>query len=463
MTTTDVAQPGFERARLITLLEAERRRFVAEHPRSAELFERASRLLLTGVPMNWMRKWASPFPIFVDSARGAEVVDVDGNRYADFCLGDTGAMTGHGPSAVRESIERQLGHGITHMLPTEAAIDVATELQSRFGMEAWQFTVSATDANRFAIKLARRVTGRAKILVFNRCYHGTVDETFAMLDEFGEVIPRSASLGPPVPPALTTKVVEFNDVDALERALAASDVACVLAEPALTNVGIVLPEAGFHERLRELTRLHGTLLILDETHTLSAGPGGMTRAEGLEPDILVLGKAIGSGVPAGAVGLAPELARGIEEGPAGVAELEEGIGTGGTLAGNALSIAAMSITLQRVLTADNFEHMIALAQRWQQGVEEVVERLGLPWHVTRLGARAEYHFTPRRPRAGSDLAAIGDVELEDYLHLGALNRGLLMTPFHNMALMSPETTPAQVDLHTQVFAELAGDLVRTNP
>ena len=294
-----MTKPILERHRLQSLMDAEQKDFLAKHPKSKALFERARKSLLGGVPMNWMAKWAGGFPPFVSEALGAEFTDVDGHRYVDFCLGDTGAMTGHSPAATVSAAQQQLARGITLMLPGEDAVWVGEELQKRFGLRYWQFALSATDANRFSIRLARHITGRGKILVFNWCYHGTVDETFITLEN-GVSKARRGNLGPPVDPSATTKVVEFNDLEALERALQPGDVACVLAEPVMTNIGIVHPDPGFHQNVRELTRKHETLLILDETHTICAGPGGYTRAENLDPDFLVFGKPIGGGVPGAA-------------------------------------------------------------------------------------------------------------------------------------------------------------------
>jgi glutamate-1-semialdehyde 2,1-aminomutase len=440
---------------LAELHAREERRFTEAHPRSRELAELAVATLFEGVPMHWMRKWPGGFPVFVREARGARFVDVDGIEYVDFCLGDTGAMTGHAPEPTLRAIAEQAAKGITLMLPTEDALSVSAELTRRFGVSAWQFALTATDANRFSIRLARHVTGRPKVLVFNWCYHGTVDETFAAL-EGGMVAARRGNLGPPVDPAETTRVVEFNDAEALERELAHGDVAVVLTEPALTNVGIVHPEPGFHDALRELTRRHGTLLAIDETHTICCGPGGYTAAHGLEPDIVTIGKPIASGIPAAAYGFSEELASRL----AGSIELEDVDvgGVGGTLAANALSLAATRATLEEVLTEAAFARMIPLAERWTEGVADAIAEAGLPWHVTRLGCRAEYLFGPDRPRSGSEAHAAGDYALERYMHLYALNRGILLTPFHNMALMSPATTEADVDLHTEVFREAALEL-----
>ena len=445
-----------DRDRLASLSQAEIERFRAAHPRSAELYERARHSLLDGVPMNWMVEWASPFPLFVDEASGARFRCVDGHEYVDFCLGDTGAMAGHGPTPTIAAVERQMRRGITHMLPTEDAIAAGEELGRRFGLPYWQFTMTATDANRFSIRLARQATGRSKIVVHDHCYHGSVDETFATLDPDGRVVASEGSVGPPVDPALTTRVVPFNDVAALEQALADEDVAAVLVEPALTNVGIVLPEPGYHDALREITRRTGTILIIDETHTICAGPGGMTARDGLEPDMLVIGKTIGGGIPAGTYGMTESVAERVR---ATMPERTDVGGVGGTLAGYALSLAAIRATLGEVLTEDAFARMIPLAERWEAGVNDVIGSRGVPWHVTRLGARAEYHFMPTLPRDGAEQAAHADAALERFLHLFVMNRGVLMTPFHNMALMSPVTTAADVDRHTEVFAEAVDALV----
>jgi len=432
------------------LLDDELARFERDHPRSRDLAGRARANLLGGVPMHWMVRWPGGFPVFAVEASGARFRDADGLEYVDFCLGDTGAMAGHSPEATVRAVAEQAARGITLMLPSEDALVVAAELTRRFGVPRWQFALTATDANRFAIRLAREITGRPKVLVFNWCYHGTVDETFATLDSGGRVVEREGNLGPPVPLDETTRVVEWNDAEALERALAHGDVACVLAEPALTNIGIVPPEPGFHDTLRELTRRHGTLLIVDETHTLCAGPGGCTRAYGLEPDVLTVGKSIGGGIACAAYGFTEEVAARVD---AAITRDESDVGgIGGTLAANVLSLAAMRATLEHVLTDDAFAHMTRLGARFEAGVQAAIDRHRLPWHVTRLGCRVEYLFRPDRPRTGSDAAAGGDHSLDRLIHLWALNRGILLTPFHNMALMSPATTEVDVDRHTDVFA-----------
>jgi glutamate-1-semialdehyde 2,1-aminomutase len=436
-----------DRVHLGRLIEQERARFATTHPRSAAAFQRARGPLLQGVPMNWMTRWVGGFPIVLDHAEGARVTDLDGHTYVDFCLGDTGAMAGHAPEATVRAVNDRIRTGITTMLPSEDATWVGEELTRRFRLPKWQFTLSATDANRFVIRLARQITGRPKILVFNYCYHGTVDETIITLED-GRPRARPGNTGPPVDPTVTTRVVEWNDVEALERELAHGDVACVLAEPALTNIGIVLPEPGYHDALREVTRRTGTLLVIDETHTMSTGPGGYTAAHSLEPDLLTVGKALAGGIPVGAFGMTEAVAQRVE-----AANLDDTGGVGGTLAGNVLSLAAMRATLEQVLTDDAYGRMITLANRYADGVERVIGSHRLPWHIVRLGARAEYQFCPDPPRNGGQAAAAGDPLLDEYTHLHALNRGILLTPFHNMALMCPSTTPDDVDRHTAVFSE----------
>jgi glutamate-1-semialdehyde 2,1-aminomutase len=431
--------------------------FRARHPRSLELSERARDHLLDGVPMNWMTRWSSPCPPFVAEAHGASFTCVDGHRYIDFCLGDTGAMTGHSPAATVAAAQAQLTRGITTMLPTEDSLWVAGELSRRFGLRYWQVALTATDANRFALRLARHVTRRPKILVYNYCYHGSVDETIITIND-GVPGPKPGNAGPPVDPTVTTKVIEWNDLDALEQALAPGDVACVLAEPALTNIGIILPDEGYHAELRRLTRETGTLLVIDETHTICAGPGGCTRAWGLDPDMVTLGKPIGGGVPCAVYGFGPALADLIHADWDYHAADECGIG--GTLAGNALSLAAMRATLAEVLTDEAFAHTIPLAERWTAGVQGVIDEFGLPWVVKRLGCRAEYWPRPAPPKNGGEAAAAEDEQLDRYLHLFMLNRGILMTPFHNMALMAPQTTAEDVDRHTAIFREAIESLVR---
>ena len=448
--------PTLDRSNLTELLKEEEELFHKTHPKSYELYQRARKSLHGGVPMLWMIRWAGSFPVFVKEAKGTHFIDVDGNTYIDLCLGDTGAMTGHSPDATVNAINQQIQKGITLMLPYEDVIWVGEELQRRFGLPFWQFALTATDANRFALRMARMITERPRVLVFNYCYHGSVDESFIVLDEAGTPMSRPNNMGPQIDPQLTSKVIEFNDVAALETMLWAGDVAAVLAEPVMTNIGIIHPEPGYHEALRELTQKYGTYLIIDETHTICTGPGGYTAAHGLQPDFLTIGKPLAGGVPAAVYGFSEEVAQAFSE-RLDVDDADVG-GIGGTLAGNALSIAAMKATLQNVLTDEFYEKAIALQERFTAGVESVIKEFELPWIVKRLGNRSEYWFRPTPPRNGGEALAAIDHELDRYMHLFALNRGILMTPFHNMALISPETTQADVDHHTQVFRDAVASL-----
>ncbi|HEX2989443.1 MAG TPA: aspartate aminotransferase family protein [Anaerolineales bacterium] len=448
--------PTLDRSRLTELLNQEEQLFHKTHPKSYELYQRARKSLHGGVPMLWMVRWAGSFPVFVREAKGVHFSDVDGNSYIDLCLGDTGAMTGHSPDATVRAIHEQAQKGITLMLPYEEAIWVGEELQRRFGLPYWQFALTATDANRFVLRMARTITDRPKVLVFNYCYHGSVDETFLVLDEEGTPVSRPNNMGPQVDPRLTTKVIEFNDAAALENALSARDVAVVLAEPVMTNIGIIHPEPGYHDILRELTRKYGTYLIIDETHTICTGPGGYTASHGLQPDFLTVGKPLAGGVPAAVYGFSEEVAQAFAE-RLDVDDADVG-GIGGTLAGNALSIAAMKATLENVLTDEFYVKAIALQECFTEGVEAVIREYDLPWIVKRLGNRSEYWFRPAPPRNGGEAFAAIDHELDRYMHLFALNRGILMTPFHNMALISPGITREDVDTHTQVFREAVQSL-----
>jgi glutamate-1-semialdehyde 2,1-aminomutase len=452
--------PMIDRARLTALIERERAEYVGAHPRAAELFASAGHLF-GRVPMTWMGKWSGGFPLYLDRAKGNRITDVDGHEYVDFALGDTGAMAGHSPQPTLDAVAERMGRlgGVTTMLPTSDAEWVGAELSRRFGLPLWSFTLSATDANRWAIRLARLATCRSKILTFAYCYHGSVDEAFAIAGPDGEAVSRPGNVGAAVPLNLTARVAEFNDLASVEAQLAHGDVAAILTEPALTNIGIVLPETGFLEGLRDLATRYGALLMIDETHTISAGPGGATELWGLQPDIFVIGKSIGGGIPCGAYGITDDVGRRVDAHTE--ADLVDVGGVGGTLAGNALSVAVMRATLEHVLTDDAFAHMVGLATEFTRGVQDTVDSSGVGWSVSQLGARSEYRFVAPAPRNGSSSAAAGDDELDEYLHLYLLNRGVLITPFHNMALMCPDTTRADVDLHSRLFAQAVGELVGT--
>lgn len=445
-----------DRARLATLRAREEQRFIDLHHASAALAMDAERHLLGGVPMSWMTRWPGDFPVTFVTARGARFTDADDLEYIDFCLGDTGAMTGHGLPQVADALAERARKGITTMLPSEDAAWVGDELAHRFHLPFWQMAMSATDANRCVLRFARQLTGRRKVLVFDYSYHGAVDESLVTLDAAGRVVPRPGNRGAAVDPALISRVAQFNDLAHVERELAHGDVACILTEPALTNIGIVLPEPGFLDGLRELATRHGALLVIDETHTLCAGPGGATRAWGLSPDFLVVGKPIGGGMPAAAFGMTEELADRLD---AFLHSDDVDVsGIGGTLTGNALALAAMRATLGTTLRAEDFAVAIPLAERWAAGVAGVIARHALPWTVQRLGCRAEYWFCPP-PRNGAQAAAAIDAELDAFMHLYAFNRGIMLTPFHNMALLSPHHTVADVDRHTEVFGEAVRELL----
>ncbi|MEU4238219.1 transaminase [Actinoplanes sp. NPDC026619] len=448
---------GVDRARLASLSHRERGVYADRHPRSAAAYASADHLF-GRVPMTWMNKNAAGFPVYVGTARGARLTDIDGHEYVDFCLGDTGAMAGHSPAPVVAAVTHRLAElgGATTMLPTEDAAFVGAELARRFGLPYWSFALTATDANRWAVRLLRAVSGRPKILVNSYCYHGSVDESLIVVGPDGHGESREGNVGAPTDVTNTSRVAEFNDLAGLERELAHGDVAAVLMEPALTNIGIVLPEPGYLTGVRELTRRYGTYLINDETHTFSAGPGGATAAWGLEPDVLTIGKAIAGGIPIGAYGLSAALADALI-GRADLDLVDMG-GVGGTLAGNPVSMAAARATLTEVLTEEAFAGMIETAAAFADGVQKLIDDHQLPWSVAQLGARVEYRFANPAPRNGTESAATADAELEDFLHVYLANRGILLTPFHNMALMSPATTRADVDRHHEVFAAALAEL-----
>ena len=443
-------------SRIAELMKSEVERFIEQHPKSQAVADQSHSSLLAGVPMPWMKRWAGPFPVVADRAGGGSIFDIDGNTYVDFCLGDTGSMTGHANAPISQAISLQAQRGFTTMLPSSDISWVASHLSERFGMSKWQFCLSATDANRFSLRIARALSGRPKIVVNDWCYHGTVDETLVILDEEGKTVSRPGAIGPQVDPGTTTLAVPFNDLDAMERALATGEVACVLMEPALTNIGIVLPQPGYLEGVCRLTKQYGVILILDETHTICAGPHGASRLWGIDADMLVIGKTIGGGIPVAAYGMSPEVAVKVEALMHGH-DLDVS-GIGGTLSGSALAGAAIRATLTHALRQEDFDIAIPLATRWSIGVQAIIDQYGLPWTVQQLGCRAEYWFS-EHPQNGAQAAASVNDGLESFMHLYALNRGILLTPFHNMALMTPFHSEEDVDLHTSVFSECVRELV----
>lgn len=437
------------------LIADERRRFLEEHPRSVALSAQAAAVWRGGVPMHWMADWASPAPIFAAQGVGAELVDVDGRDYADFCLGDTPGMFGHGELAIANALADQARRGAGFMLPTAAAVLVGRLLAERFGLPLWQAATTATDANRAALRWARAVTGRDRVLVFDGCYHGAVDETFVSLAS-GAPAMKAGLVGQVHDEAALTRVIPFNDVAALEAALAPGDIAAVLAEPVMTNCGMILPEPGFHDALRAISRRTGTLLIIDETHTLSTGPGGYTRAHGLEPDIFTLGKAIAGGLPAAVWGVTADLATRMDAAQSRIGPGYSGIGT--TLSGNALAMAAMRTMLTEVMTDAAYDRMQAGAARLVSGLEGVIARRAVGWTPVRVGARVELVFAPVAPRNALEMRAALDHDLLAVFHLWLINRGVLIAPFHNMMLVSPMTTDAQIDRLVDAVDGFAGRL-----
>ena len=440
------------------LLARERQTYTERNPKSAAQAARAAQHLLFGVPLHWMNDWATPFALQVSSAQGAHLSDIDGHTLADFCLGDTGAMFGHSPPAVSRALAAQAQRGYTTMLASEDAAIVAETLAQRFGLPMWQFAMTATDANRFVLRWIRAATQRKVLLVFNGCYHGTVEDVFVDLVG-GKSVQRDSLLGQVHELTQTTRVVEFNDLAALQAALAPGDVACVLAEPVMTNIGMVLPQSGFWEQAQALIRRHGAMLVMDETHTISSGPGGYCQAHGLTADAIVVGKPLGGGMPCAAYGFSAELAQRVvaakHNAPAG----HSGIGT--TLTANLLAMAAMRATLTELMTPATYAPMLALATTLAQGLRAVIAQHKLPWCVTQVGARAEFQFCATPPVNGTQAGQAMNPALEHAIHLYLLNRGVLITPFHNMMLVCPDTTQDDVRLLLRAFtaalSELTGD------
>lgn len=446
---------GISTDRIADLRATEAEAFCKARPKSAAKGGNGLPGFFGGVPMHWMNDWPTPFPILVDSAKGATITDIDGNRLDDFCLGDTGSMFGHSPPPIARAIRRQAGRGLTYMLPSEDAFAIGPLLQQRFGLPFWQIATTATDANRFALRVARAITGREKILVFNGCYHGSVDETMVRLVD-GRPANRPGLAGEFRDLTRTTDVVEFNDVPALETALRDQQIACVVTEPVLTNSCMVLPDPGFHNALRRLTRAAGTLLLIDETHTISTGPGGYTRKHGLEPDLFVLGKPIAGGVPASVWGMSDGVATRYAD---YVRTKEPGYsGMGTTLSANPLQFAAMRATLEEVMTDENYSHMDHLARRLDAGLSAVIDRYRLPWHVARVGARVEFICAPGPLRNGGEAETAHAPALEAAIHVALVNRGVLIAPFHNMMLISPATSAAQVNRLITAFGAVAARL-----
>jgi len=430
-----------------TFAARERERFLQRNPKSVELAKRARKSLFGGVPMHWMNDWSMPSSLFVSRAKGARFHDVDGHEYIDFCLGDTGSMFGHSPEPIAQALAEQGANGLTTMLPGEDAIIAGELLAERFGLPFWQVATTATDANRFVIRWARAITNRKVLLVFDGCYHGTVDDVMVRCRE-GRTVHRGGLIGQARNLAKTSRAVPFNDIAALQAALAQGDVAAILCEPAMTNIGMVLPEPGFMDKVRELSKQYGSLLIIDETHTISTGPGGCTRAWSLKPDFITLGKPIAGGVPCSVYGCSHEMAQAMRLAQQHASETSSGHGHSGmgtTLSANALAMRCMRVNLEQVMTPAAYDHMLPLAARLAAGLRGLIGKHGLSWSVTELGARCEFQFCATSPQTGAEAEAAFHDSLQMALHLYLINRGILITPFHNMTLCCPDTSAADVD------------------
>ena len=415
--------------------------FIAANPKS-KAHAKSAQGWFQGVPFHWMLDWSSPFPIVAQEASGATLTSIDGQVFDDFCLGDTASMFGHSPAPLAKAIAAQAGQGLSYMLPTAKGAELGSMLADMFGLPQWQVTTTASEANRAVIRWCRGITGRDKILIFNGCYHGAVDDVFIDLRD-GRAVNRPSLIGQVQDLLPTTVAIEFNDVDALASALRGGDIACVLAEPLMTNIGMVRDTPGFLTELRRLCDETSTILVFDETHTISSGYGGHSNMHGPKPDILVVGKSIGGGVPCAVYGFTEEIAKRMAALNASRPAGHSGIGT--TLSANAMAITAMHAMLGQVITRDAYAHMLSMADRLVAQLNGVISTHALDWHVSHVGARVELVCSAIPPRNGSEARAVMDHALESTIHLYLVNRGILLAPFHNMMLVSPVTQAAQVD------------------
>ena len=446
---------GIPAERLASFAAREAKRYAAARPKSKAALDKGADVFLDGVPLHWMKDWPMPHLPLVAKAKGARITDIDGYEIDDFCLGDTGSMFGHSPEAVAKAIRLQAGRGLTYMLPTEDALEAGELLQGLFGPFRWQIATTATDANRFAIRVARAVTGKPKILVFNGCYHGTVDDAMVELVD-GKTQNRQGLMGQVADLTALATCVEFNDLAAVEAALATGEIAAILTEPVMTNSCMVLPDAGFHDGLRLLSRRYGALLIIDETHTISSGLGGYTRVHSLSPDMFVVGKCVAGGLPTAVWGMTDDVAARYATANAARAPGHSGMGT--TLSANPMQFACLKATLSQVMTAKNYDHMEKLAERLSHGLAAAIKRHKAPWHVVRVGARVEFICAPGPLKNGAEAAAAHQPQVEGAVHLGLLNRGCLIAPFHNMMLVSPVTTNRQIDRLIAAFTDVLAEL-----
>ena len=454
--------PTISRERIKSIAQREAQAFLLARPKSARLAEQTEQHYLFGVPLHWMADWGTPVPLFVERAQGAHFTDVDGHEYADFCLGDTGAMFGHSPLAVAQRLATAAFTGYTAMLPTADAAIAGKELTERFGLPFWQLATTATDANRFVVRWARAITERKKILVFNGCYHGTIDDVFVDLNPLDPNAPpstRASLLGQVYDLTQFTDVVVFNDIEAVREKLSSREFACVLTEPALTNCGMVLPADGFLAQVREVCDATDTLLVFDETHTISAGYSGYTGLCDFLPDMLVAGKAIAGGLPCAVYGMSESIAQRMRTAKEIAPPGHSGIGT--TLSGNMLTMALLATNLTEVATKDAFNQIIVQQCKLSAGLRDIIGRYTLPWSVTQLGARSEFQFCATSPKNGSEAETAMDAELEQAIHLYLLNRGIMITPFHNMTLVCPETSDADIEHFLMAFESCVKELCQS--
>jgi len=450
---------GIRADRLAAFAAREAGTYAKARPKAAKALKDGADVFLGGVPMHWMADWPMPHLPLVARAQGARIEDIDGCKLDDFCLGDTGSMFGHSPAPVAKAIRQQARRGLTYMLPTEAALEAGRLLTDRFGPFRWQIATTATDANRFALRVARAITGKPKVLVFNGCYHGTVDDTFVSLEN-GRTVNSPGLLGQVNDLTQTAVCCEFNDLASVEGALAKGDVAAILTEPVMTNSCMVLPDAGFHDGLRQLSLKYGALLIMDETHTISSGLGGYTRVHSLRPDIFVVGKCVAGGMPTAVWGLTDETAKRYEEVNANRPSGRSGMGT--TLSANPMQFACLVANLSQVMTPENYAHMEKLAERLSHGIKRVIDRHRAPWHVVRVGARVEFICAPGPLKNGTQAGFAHHPQVEAAIHTALINRGTLIAPFHNMMLISPATKKAQVDRLIASFDAILSDLLKAD-
>ena len=446
---------GLDPAKVSALAGREAQRFSMMRPKSARAMAKADQVYLDGVPLHWMKDWPMPHLPLVADAKGAFITDIDGYQINDFCLGDTGSMFGHSPKPVAKALRVQARKGLTYMLPTETALEAGQLLSDVFGPYRWQIATTATDANRFALRVARAVTGRPKVLVFNGCYHGTVDDIFVTLKD-GKTVNRVGLLGQVTDLSTLAVCCEFNDLKAVEAALAQGDVAAILTEPVMTNCCMVLPDAGFLEGLCRLSTQYGSLVIMDETHTISTGYGGYCRVHGLQPDIFVVGKCVAGGLPTAAWGLNAATTIRYQAANANRPAGHSGMGT--TLSANPLQFAALCATLSQVMTPEAYAHMDKLAQRLVDGLSQAITAHNLPWHALRVGARVEFICAKGPLKNGAEASLAHQPQIEAALHMALLNRGCLIAPFHNMMLISPATKRRQVDALIATFGEVLTEL-----